>query len=564
MKKIITTLIFIMSMIFIGTNNANAASSVDFYAECNYKYTLNADQSSTGDNITLYYSGMKDSDGDELGLVAYGTDYGNAGEYSYANEGYLTFGTEDYSRTWYKFSNGETSSPLSSFKSNYTATGECPKYLYAEFTSDSWGTKYYKMMFSNTKPDICAAGDAKCKILGESSGTVKKVTYYEEEDFWEDTFSGDNTCDKLHVKLYIAGKQFKANYDNALGSSYTSLAVTGETVKNVDFQDIVNIATGKDPSIYVNPNEGGTWQEQGVSLGTPLGSDYCHLSSGMPTTAKSCAVYDSVKATVISKQDAATNSSKTIDDMATKYLNYNRGSDTYSSKSYSNEKDADALLKMGQEINKALKDSNFSTISDSYIVYLQGLIDGKTLCSKDTEQISTILNAYSDFAKKKSEKVAALNDTLTKINARLTAMGETDKAAKINEYIANAEKVAADIDAVSAKAKASYLAGEKFGIKTYDASKPCGVISDELRNFLQTIIDYIRIAGIVLAVVLGILDYIKVIFGSDEKSMAKANKNFSTRLIAVALLFLIPAILTFVLGLFNILGTGSAGTCGIQ
>lgn len=92
----------------------------------------------------------------------------------------------------------------------------------------------------------------------------------------------------------------------------------------------------------------------------------------------------------------------------------------------------------------------------------------------------------------------------------------------------------------------------------------CEVLPDELIEFLQTVLDYIRIIGIALAVILGIVDYMKATFGSDEKAMATANKHFSSRIIAVGLLFLIPTILSLVIGLFGI-ATDSAGvTCGVN
>lgn len=96
-----------------------------------------------------------------------------------------------------------------------------------------------------------------------------------------------------------------------------------------------------------------------------------------------------------------------------------------------------------------------------------------------------------------------------------------------------------------------------------EAKEGCALLSSELTELLQTILDYIRIAGISLAVILQIADYIKAIFGSSDDGMAKANKRFSTRLIAIGILFLIPSILNFVLSLFNILDAAEAGTCGI-
>ena len=95
------------------------------------------------------------------------------------------------------------------------------------------------------------------------------------------------------------------------------------------------------------------------------------------------------------------------------------------------------------------------------------------------------------------------------------------------------------------------------------AKEGCEIVEGgELKELLQTILDYIRIAGIALAVILQIADYVKAIFGSNDDGMTKANKRFVTRLITIGLLFLIPSVLNFVLSLFEISGS-SAGTCGI-
>ena len=95
------------------------------------------------------------------------------------------------------------------------------------------------------------------------------------------------------------------------------------------------------------------------------------------------------------------------------------------------------------------------------------------------------------------------------------------------------------------------------------AKEGCEIVEGgELKELLQTILDYIIIAGIALAVILQIADYVKAIFGSNDDGMTKANKRFVTRLIAIGLLFLIPSVLNFVLSLFEISGS-SAGTCGI-
>lgn len=80
----------------------------------------------------------------------------------------------------------------------------------------------------------------------------------------------------------------------------------------------------------------------------------------------------------------------------------------------------------------------------------------------------------------------------------------------------------------------------------------CSIIGGDFKEFLNTILFYIKIIAIVLAVILSLLDYIKAASGSDDKPMTKANNNFITRLILVIVLFLLPVILTFLLNVLHI------------
>ncbi len=92
----------------------------------------------------------------------------------------------------------------------------------------------------------------------------------------------------------------------------------------------------------------------------------------------------------------------------------------------------------------------------------------------------------------------------------------------------------------------------------------CGALTKDMMDFLQWLLDVIRIAGITLAVVLGIMDYVKATASSKEDNIAAANKNFSKRLLSVALLFLAPTIITFVLQLLNIGTTAANPSCGLS
>lgn len=84
-----------------------------------------------------------------------------------------------------------------------------------------------------------------------------------------------------------------------------------------------------------------------------------------------------------------------------------------------------------------------------------------------------------------------------------------------------------------------------------DQTQGCDFISNELSEKLVWILDLIKIAGPILAIGLGTLDFIKVLASGDsDKEMKNAFKRFSTRLIAAVLLFIIPVILAFLMDVF--------------
>ncbi len=78
---------------------------------------------------------------------------------------------------------------------------------------------------------------------------------------------------------------------------------------------------------------------------------------------------------------------------------------------------------------------------------------------------------------------------------------------------------------------------------------------------LQQILDFIKVIGPILVVILSSIDFAKVIIKSDDEAMAKAQKKLIIRLILAALLFFIPVLVTVLLDLF---GLTSSGTCGLN
>ena len=64
---------------------------------------------------------------------------------------------------------------------------------------------------------------------------------------------------------------------------------------------------------------------------------------------------------------------------------------------------------------------------------------------------------------------------------------------------------------------------------------------------LQTLLNYIKVIGPILVIVLSSVDFLKVIVKSDDDAMAGATKKLGYRSILAALLFFIPTIVTAIL-----------------
>lgn len=84
---------------------------------------------------------------------------------------------------------------------------------------------------------------------------------------------------------------------------------------------------------------------------------------------------------------------------------------------------------------------------------------------------------------------------------------------------------------------------------------------DSVAWLLQKLLDYARLIGPFIVLIMSSLDYLKAVLNSDEDSLKKANKKLVTRLILVVALFLLP---TLVSVLLNVLGFTSHEVCTLQ
>lgn len=83
--------------------------------------------------------------------------------------------------------------------------------------------------------------------------------------------------------------------------------------------------------------------------------------------------------------------------------------------------------------------------------------------------------------------------------------------------------------------------------------------TDSVAWLVQTVLNYIRLIGILLVVVLSSLDFIKAVISGDDKGLSKAGINLGVRLVIIVLLYLLPSVVMF---LFDLTGITSSCTLG--
>ena len=87
---------------------------------------------------------------------------------------------------------------------------------------------------------------------------------------------------------------------------------------------------------------------------------------------------------------------------------------------------------------------------------------------------------------------------------------------------------------------------------------PCEIISKDnsLYKIMKQIINYLQIGTIFIVILLSGLDFISAITSGDDDVMKKATSKTSKRIIALVLVFLVPAIVNLLLSIVNV------GACG--
>lgn len=101
---------------------------------------------------------------------------------------------------------------------------------------------------------------------------------------------------------------------------------------------------------------------------------------------------------------------------------------------------------------------------------------------------------------------------------------------------------------------------------TLDIKTGCGLFSSDMKDWLIQLLDIIKIVGLVLTAILSMVDFLKGTATGNADTMKKVWKNIGNRLISVVILFLLPVLIEFVLGLVTLNGVEDITNplCGIK
>jgi len=167
------------------------------------------------------------------------------------------------------------------------------------------------------------------------------------------------------------------------------------------------------------------------------------------------------------------------------------------------------------------------------------------------ENVNTYKNCAGDNDLCKSKAITDINKTEENIKSQCTSILKNhDFEGVQKECIENCLNMK-DI-----------LNGYRQGTDLYDDGKgnsgQCG-FSTRLLLWVVNIMKWVKYIVPVLVIVLGILDFIKAIASDKDDEMKKAQGRFVKRLIAAALIFIVPFIIEFVLDKMGFVANG----CGV-
>lgn len=203
--------------------------------------------------------------------------------------------------------------------------------------------------------------------------------------------------------------------------------------------------------------------------------------------------------------------------------------------------------------------NNYKTVrSDSFYLEIDGqkYIEKKCVSSKDNSDGSiAICGLYEKFMNNIMENYENAKSCDKNKNEYCNVpyiLAADKKISEINELCTNVVRIQDSEDGCVIKCFAfdKELKSLKQTYNITDVDSACG-LSSRIIKFFANIFRWVKYIAPVLAIILGILDFIKAIISQNDDDLKKAQSKFLKRLIAAALLFIVPFIIEFILDRFN-------------
>lgn len=176
--------------------------------------------------------------------------------------------------------------------------------------------------------------------------------------------------------------------------------------------------------------------------------------------------------------------------------------------------------------------------------------------------ISTVFADNCSTVKSKIDNYQSYKDVLSSIDC--TDDADINNVATCNEL--NVKKNIVVTELMKLNDENNICSTYKSQVDTIikENEDKCGkIFNSDFNKFVNNVMMLFYIAGPILLILFGSLDYAKATVSSERDAFKKANKNFAKRLAATILLFVAPAITNFIIS-FNVSDkylSGNAYTC---
>lgn len=576
-KKYLGLILLVIGMFFLGINNVKAAEKIG-WGTCTYKMDNSSMQDTFNkyvDNnirennteITFGFSEILGS-GDSNNLFVT-TTYSNDKWFAVYQEKGNQFAAKNLDNTGAQL--GER------FHKFINTNGKCPQYFVLKK-----GTKNVESLFfesADEKNNYC--GNNNCPFTSTyKSG--KFTTVQAGEDIW--VYQGINKS-KASVDLYVSsGSEIRAHIIVPQSSEYYSSS-PGSYNESYGGKVIDSRILCKDMAMCAREVESLMLNKQFsyMTWFPTQASDAVYI--GYEKSGKNRITENNVSFTKGTSCNTFARYSEDVKKSVEEVVNqfsWLKNNEKYKGVLYEGDLQARTFN------NAPLTEEYYKKIMDTYdeLMASKKLNDFTSLAENAFDKINNISNEICESQRKDafSDQIAILSRTYVKDGGKseyarfLAAIkgtinnlkSEADRhniaisselTNRMDEAVANIEDKEASLNNFYARfmSERSYIVG--LDLAKINGGEGCDLISHDLAEFLNIILWYVKIVGIVLAIVLSLIDYIKSAAASDEKSMSAANKRMITRFILVAVLFLLPAILEFILGALNISTTAGSLEC---